>query len=49
MSIEGEVVESGCDSTFVPAALRSRVAPAVDQPFRKGATFRVAYSCKRIS
>jgi hypothetical protein len=48
VSIEGEVAEGGCDSTFVPvihyeAASRQ---PMVGQ-FRKGAAFRVKYALQK--
>jgi hypothetical protein len=48
MSIEGEVVESGCDSTFVPVVHYEAVSrqPLTSQ-FRKGATFRVEYSLQK--
>ena len=47
-SIEGEVVESGCDSTFVPVVYYESVSrqPLTSQ-FRKGATFRVAYALQK--
>jgi hypothetical protein len=48
MSIDGEVVEAGCDSRFLPVLHDGSVnrEPMTSQ-FRKGATFRVTYALQR--